>query len=93
MSVQVTQLTKQYGKQVAVNQINFCLEKGVITGFLGPNGAGKTTTMKMITGSTSPTYGEIIIDGINVKKKSYLSSTKNRVFTRTQSLIFRDVCA
>ena len=41
MSVEVQQLTKIYGQQVAVNAISFQLEKGEITGFLGPNGAGE----------------------------------------------------
>ncbi|MFJ1491577.1 gliding motility-associated ABC transporter ATP-binding subunit GldA [Capnocytophaga canis] len=68
MSIEVKQLTKTYGKQVAVNQINFSLNKGEITGFLGPNGAGKSTTMKMITGSLIPTNGEIFVNGIDMIK-------------------------
>lgn len=68
MSVRVRQLTKQYDSQIAVNQINFELKRGEITGFLGPNGAGKSTTMKMITGSLVPTSGEIQINGINILK-------------------------
>lgn len=50
MSIQVTNLTKKYGTQVAVNNISFSVGKGEIVGFLGPNGAGKSTTMKMLTG-------------------------------------------
>lgn len=73
MSVQVKQLTKQYGAQIAVNQINFKLKKGEITGFLGPNGAGKSTTMKMITGSLVPTSGEIEINGVNILKNPILA--------------------
>ncbi len=76
MSVQVKQLTKQYGAQIAVNQINFKLKKGEITGFLGPNGAGKSTTMKMITGSLVPTSGEIEINGVNILKNP-ISAQKN----------------
>ncbi len=68
MSIQVRQLTKRYDSQIAVNQINFELKRGEITGFLGPNGAGKSTTMKMITGSLVPTSGEIQINGINILK-------------------------
>ena len=62
MSVQVTNLTKIYAQQIAVNKINFQLQKGEITGFLGPNGAGKSTTMKMITGALTPTEGSISIN-------------------------------
>ncbi|MDO5105379.1 gliding motility-associated ABC transporter ATP-binding subunit GldA [Capnocytophaga sp.] len=73
MSVQVKELTKRYGEQIAVNQISFELKKGEITGFLGPNGAGKSTTMKMITGSLLPTSGEIKINGINLLKQPILA--------------------
>ena len=66
MSVQVTNLTKIYAQQIAVNKINFQLQKGEITGFLGPNGAGKCTTMKMITGALTPTEGSISINGIDM---------------------------
>lgn len=73
MSVEVKQLTKQYGAQIAVNNISFRLEKGEITGFLGPNGAGKSTTMKMITGSLLPTSGEIQVNGIDMLKQPVLA--------------------
>lgn len=73
MSVQVKELTKRYGEQIAVNQISFELKKGEITGFLGPNGAGKSTTMKMLTGSLLPSSGEIEINGINLLKKPILA--------------------
>ena len=66
MSVEVQNLTKVYGEQVAVNAINFRLEKGEITGFLGPNGAGKSTTMKMLTGALIPTSGEVRIGEMNI---------------------------
>ncbi len=66
MSVEVQNLTKVYGEQVAVNAINFRLEKGEITGFLGPNGAGKSTTMKMLTGALIPTSGEVRIGEVNI---------------------------
>ncbi len=50
MSITVQHLSKNYGKQKAVDDISFRVNKGEIVGFLGPNGAGKSTTMKMITG-------------------------------------------
>lgn len=59
MSVQVENLSKVYGDQVAVDSISFTLKKGEIVGFLGPNGAGKSTTMKMITGYLPPTNGSV----------------------------------
>jgi ABC-type multidrug transport system ATPase subunit len=50
MSLQVSNLTKIYGQQKAVNNISFEVLPGEIVGFLGPNGAGKSTTMKISTG-------------------------------------------
>ena len=61
--LQVTDLVKTYGTQIAVDHISFELNKGEIVGFLGPNGAGKSTTMKMIAGILSPDSGKINING------------------------------
>lgn len=52
-------LTKQYGKNTSVNNLNMKIKKGEIYGFIGRNGAGKTTTIRMITGLVTPTSGEI----------------------------------
>ena len=57
MSIEVTNLTKVYGAQRAIDGISFSLKKGEIVGFLGPNGAGKSTTMKILTGYLKPTEG------------------------------------
>ena len=56
-------LTKQYGRQKAVDHIDIHIKKGAIYGFIGRNGAGKTTTLKMISGLARPTDGEIIMFG------------------------------
>lgn len=66
MSVVVSNLTRKYGTQLAVNNISFDIEKGEIVGFIGPNGAGKSTTMKMITGTLPPDQGSINIQGLPV---------------------------
>jgi ABC-2 type transport system ATP-binding protein len=68
MSIKVTNLSKIYGEQKAVNDISFTISKGEIVGFLGPNGAGKSTTMKMITGYLEPSAGEIDVTGVDVRK-------------------------
>lgn len=52
-------LTKQYGKNTAVNNVNMKIKKGDIYGFIGRNGAGKTTMIRMITGLVAPTKGQI----------------------------------
>lgn len=67
--IEVKNLTKKYGKVVAVDKISFTINDGEIIGLLGPNGAGKSTTMNMITGYIEPTEGTIIIDGYDISKK------------------------
>jgi ABC-2 type transport system ATP-binding protein len=69
MSIEVKNLTKEYGEQKAVNTISFKVEKGEIVGFLGPNGAGKSTTMKIITGYLEQSAGEAWVCGINVSEE------------------------
>ncbi len=69
MSLQLKNLTKIYGEQVAVNEISFDIGQGEIVGFLGPNGAGKSTTMKIATGFLPPTSGEAWVGGFNVVEK------------------------
>lgn len=56
-------LTKQYGSQTAVQDLDLQLRPGHIYGLLGRNGAGKTTTMKMLLGLTRPTRGEVFLFG------------------------------
>jgi ABC-2 type transport system ATP-binding protein len=61
--LEATQLTKIYGTDRVVNQINFVLEEGTSTALIGPNGAGKTTTLSMLTGLLDPTEGSISLNG------------------------------
>jgi len=61
--INVKNLTKYYGKRLAVDNITFNIEKGDIVGLLGPNAAGKTTTMRMLTGFLAPTSGDVEIAG------------------------------
>ena len=67
--IEVKNVTKKYGKFIAVDNISFTINEGEIVGLLGPNGAGKSTTMNMLTGFIEQTEGEIIIDGYNMLKK------------------------
>ena len=61
--VEIVNLTKKYGSNVAVNNLTISLPKGKIIGLLGPNGSGKTTLIKMLNGLLTPTEGTIMIDG------------------------------
>ena len=67
--IEVSGLTKRYGKNTAVDHLSFRVKKGQIYGFLGPNGAGKTTTMNMLTGYLAPTEGQIRIDGHDISEE------------------------
>lgn len=64
--IQVRELSKRFGANVAVDRLDFSVEKGEILGFLGPNGAGKTTTMRILTGFFPPTSGSATINGHDV---------------------------
>ncbi len=64
--IRAENLTKRYGRHVAIDRLNFTIEKGEILGFLGPNGAGKSTTMNIITGYLSATDGRVLVDGLDV---------------------------
>ena len=64
--IEVTGLSKRYGTYLAVENVNFSIQKGEIVGFLGPNGAGKSTIMNILTGYLSLTQGKVTVDGFDV---------------------------
>ncbi|MGW2642314.1 ATP-binding cassette domain-containing protein [Streptomyces sp. NPDC001348] len=61
--IEARQLTKRYGEKAAVEELDFVVRPGTVTGFLGPNGAGKSTTMRMIVGLDAPTSGSVTVNG------------------------------
>ncbi len=61
--INVTNLTKAYGETLAVDDLSFNVQPGIVTGFLGPNGAGKSTTMRMILGLDAATSGSATVGG------------------------------
>ncbi len=65
--LQAINLTKKYGKHVALSQLNLSIDKGEIFCLLGQNGAGKTTTINLFLGLIEPTSGEVLVNGIPVK--------------------------
>ena len=67
--IEVKNLTKRYGKHLAVDDLSLTVEKGQIYGFLGPNGAGKSTTMNIMTGYLGATSGEILINGHDILRE------------------------
>ena len=64
--IEVSHLTKRYGKHTAVSDLSFTIEKGQIYGFLGPNGAGKSTTMNIMTGCLAASSGQVKIGGFDI---------------------------
>jgi ABC-2 type transport system ATP-binding protein len=66
MSIRVENITKQYGNQIALNQISFSIKRGEIVGFLGPNGAGKSTLMKILTTYISSFEGRAWVNNYSV---------------------------
>ena len=65
--IEISGLTKRFGKRTAVDNLTFTVEPGHITGFLGPNGAGKSTTMRMIVELETPNAGFALIDGMRYR--------------------------
>lgn len=79
--IETKNLTKQYGVQKSVSDLNIHVKKGRIYGLLGRNGAGKTTTMRMLLNLTKPTSGEVIIFGQKIQ------GNEKKILPRIGSLI------
>ena len=65
LTIQVEGVTKQFGPNIAVNDVSFDVKRGEVVGFLGPNGSGKTTTMRLITSFYTPDSGRVLIEGLD----------------------------
>ncbi len=61
-------VSKSFGRTVAVDDVSFTVDRGEVVGFLGPNGAGKSTTMRLITNFLEPDGGAVLIDGVDVRE-------------------------
>lgn len=66
--LKIKNLTKQYGKFTALDNLNLEINKGDVFGFVGPNGAGKTTTMKIVSGLLKADSGEVYVDGVDATR-------------------------
>lgn len=67
--IRTINLTKRFGRLIAVDNLNLEISPGEIFGFSGPNGAGKTTTVKILTGLLKPTSGQAIVGGYDIQKE------------------------
>jgi len=70
MTIQISQVSKLYGSQKALDRVSFEIGTGELVGFLGPNGAGKSTLMKIITGYLAADEGKVMINGETVETKN-----------------------
>ncbi len=75
-AIEVKNLSKEFGKFKAVNDISFNVVQGEIFGFLGANGAGKSTTIRMLIGILEPTSGDALVGGYSIKKQPDLVKTQ-----------------
>ncbi len=66
MPVEIRNVTKYFGSQLALDDVSFDIDNGQILGFLGPNGAGKTTMMRIITGIIPASSGKVLVNGVDV---------------------------
>ncbi len=88
-AVNVNNLSKKFGKDFAVEDLNFQIDEGEIVAFLGPNGAGKTTTIRLLNGVLQPTSGNAEVLGYDLSKNSNQVKSRSGVTTESLSLYER----
>jgi len=86
--IETKNLTKKFGRLLAVNDLNLKIPKGTIFGFLGPNGSGKSTTVKMLTGLLAPTEGDSMIAGLSIRNSPL--AVKERIGVLPEELALFD---
>ena len=69
-SIETNKLTKKFKEKVAVNEVDLKIKQGELFALLGTNGAGKTTIIKMLSGLIVPTWGDITIENMDMKKEA-----------------------
>src|SRR6516225_8345622 len=88
--ISLSQLTKRFGAQTAVDALSFEIPAGQIVGFLGPNGAGKSTTLKLLTGMLEPTSGRATLCGFDLQQDP-ISVKKNVGFVTESGAVFESL--
>jgi len=91
-AIEVSHLSKHFGKLVALNDISFSVNEGETFGFLGPNGAGKTTTIRILTGITVPSGGSAKIFGKDIVRET-IAARKTMGIVHETSNIYTDLTA
>ena len=90
VAIETSNLTRDFGKFRAVNELNLRVEAGRFYGFLGPNGAGKSTTIKMLTGLLAPSGGAMRILGEDVSDPKRALAVKQRIGVVPENLALFD---
>jgi cell division transport system ATP-binding protein len=85
--IQVFRLFRNFGPNVALNNLNFRIRKGEFVFITGPSGAGKTTLLRLAFGAEKPTSGHILINGINLNR---ISRSKLDLLRRNIGFVFQD---
>jgi ABC-2 type transport system ATP-binding protein len=75
--IEAVDITKYYGRSIALDNVSFRIEKGQVLGYLGPNGSGKSTTVKILVGLLQPSHGRVLFNGQDIQ--SNLTGHKKRV--------------
>lgn len=88
LAIRARGLTKQFGKLIAVNNVDLSVPKANVYGFLGPNGSGKTTTIRMLCGLMTPTAGDIEVLGLHLPKQA--EELRRRIGYMTQKFSLFD---
>ena len=92
MTLEVTNLRKQYGGRYVVNGVSFCVNPGQVVGLLGPNGAGKTTAFYSIVGLVRPDAGDVQLDGKSVLKQPiHMRARRGIGYLPQETSIFRQL--
>lgn len=90
MSLQIINLTKKFGDQIALNTINIEINNNEIIGLLGPNGAGKSTLMKSIVGALKIDEGQIIFNGKDIRENE-IETKKNMGFLPENNPLYSEM--
>lgn len=90
MSLQIINLTKKFGEQIALNTINIEINNNEIIGLLGPNGAGKSTLMKSIIGALKIDQGGILFDGKDIRENE-IAVKKKMGFLPENNPLYREM--
>src|SRR4030042_1701409 len=70
LAIEIRQLSKKFGREHALNQIDLMIERGRFVAILGPNGAGKSTLLRVLATLTKPTSGQILVNGHDLNQNS-----------------------